>query len=253
MSNEQEQPLIPRDHHDESEFSTQRRPQHPWIRRLLDFLSSDSPEHGEEDEHSSRPPSTSPRLWRLFGLFVILFLLIISFISGYQVAKRNHRHQPGKTQPPVVELELDQDQHWQTCGSTPSDALARGCSFDTLSFAWQTPECYDAELMAEWESTVRTNGWKYYADITGKRPVSYEAAFGGTNDLWVEWDLHVTHCTFMWRQMHRAFTQKGFIDSHLNSYNHTLHCQSVLTEEHDSWLADTAARVRYPRCERVGA
>lgn len=61
------------------------------------------------------------------------------------------------------------------------------------------------------------------------------------------------HCAYMWRQMHRAYADRGFIDSHLGSYNHTLHCQKVVTEKREGWLADTAARVRYPRCEQISA
>ncbi|KAJ9606025.1 hypothetical protein H2200_009874 [Cladophialophora chaetospira] len=189
---------------------------------------------------------------RLFSVFAILTLLILSFILGYHAAKKGDRDHPDIFEQPITAPAKDEAHRWQSCGSTPTEAVARGCSFDTLSFAWQTPECYDAELMAEWESTVRSNGWQYYADKAGKRPVPYETAFRGTYNLWVEWDLHIMHCTYMWRQMHRAFALTGFIDSHLSSYNHTLHCQKVLIEEHKGWLADTAARLRYPRCERVG-
>lgn len=256
MSSEQEEPLISehRDDDDDFQYSAQRRSRFSRILdRVYSYFSSSGTGHEEDHENSDQFTSyLSRRSWRLFSLFAIIVLLILSFILGYQAASRSHSNQLNKSQHLVAESTANEDQRWQSCGSTPSQAVARGCSFDTLSFTWQTPECYDAELMAEWESTVRENGWKYYADKTGKRPVPYETAFTGTYELWVEWDLHVVHCTFMWRQMHRAFTLTGFIDSHLNSYNHTLHCQSVLVEDHDSWLADTAARVRYPTCERIG-
>ena len=38
---------------------------------------------------------------------------------------------------------------WKDCGNDAETARLRGCSFDLISFAWQTPECYDGELVAD--------------------------------------------------------------------------------------------------------
>ncbi|KXX82727.1 hypothetical protein MMYC01_200858 [Madurella mycetomatis] len=114
------------------------------------------------------------------------------------------------------------------CGSTPADAEARGCRFDILSFAWQTPECYDDELMEEF---IRYDKWQFYAQPNRTDVVvDLATALRGKRTLYVDWKYHVTHCTFMWRQMHRAYALRGYIDSHLDSYEHTLHCQRVLMD-----------------------
>lgn len=47
------------------------------------------------------------------------------------------------------------------CGSTPEEAKAKGCHFDTISFCWLPSECYDSELVSTFEST---RNWHYYAD-----------------------------------------------------------------------------------------
>ena len=135
-----------------------------------------------------------------------------------------------------------------SCGDSLETARQRNCSFDLISFAWQTPECYDAELVSEFASW---DNWSFYADDKLTVPVSQEMAWHGNRTLFVEWDYHIVHCTFMWRQMHRAY-ERGWIDRHLGSYNHTLHCQKmILMESAEIDKAITIARVIYPECDRV--
>ncbi|KAF2232808.1 hypothetical protein EV356DRAFT_237128 [Viridothelium virens] len=137
---------------------------------------------------------------------------------------------------------------WSSCGDSVETARQRGCSFDLISFAWQTPECYDAALVSEFASW---DSWNFYADDKLTLPVTQEMALHGNRTLFVEWDYHIVHCTFMWRQMHRAY-ERGWIDSHLGSYNHTLHCQKmILMESAAVENAITVARVIYPECDRV--
>lgn len=146
----------------------------------------------------------------------------------------------------------DKGHVWQDCGSSPAEAKQRGCKFDILSFAWQTKECYDGDLMSEF---INSGPWQFYEgpNSTSSR-VTLEVANRGERDMFVNWGYHVWHCTFMWRQMHRAFVVRGYIDSHLDDYAHTLHCQQVLL---DRWTTlDTVnvmAALKYPRCRPLEA
>ena len=139
-----------------------------------------------------------------------------------------------------------------SCGTTPSQARSRACHFDILSFAWQTPECYDAELITDFLSY---DNWTFYAEFNTTDPtktVDTATALEGNTGLYVDWKYHVTHCTFMWRQMHRAFTVRGYIDSHLDNYMHTLHCQGTLLDrERDMGGVTVIGMLRYPECREV--
>jgi len=139
---------------------------------------------------------------------------------------------------------------WSSCGDSLETARNRNCSFDLISFAWQTPECYDTELVSEFASW---NNWTFYADDKFTSPVSQEIAIqGNRTPLFVKWDYHIVHCTFMWRQMHRAY-ERGWIDSHLGNYSHTLHCQHmILMDSSAAEHAITVARVIYPQCTKMG-
>jgi hypothetical protein len=145
-----------------------------------------------------------------------------------------------------------QTHRWTTCGTTPAIARARNCRFDILSFAWQTPECYDDELMTAF---LQHHPWQFYAHPNRTdEVVSLDVALQGEQTLYVDWEYHVAHCTFMWRQMHRAYALRGFVDSHLDAYKHTLHCQGVLLKKGvPGGTVNVVAAVKYPDCREVGA
>lgn len=139
---------------------------------------------------------------------------------------------------------------WKDCGSSPTEAKQRGCKFDILSFAWQTKECHDEDLLNDF---INAGSWKFYKEPSStSTSVPLEVANRGELDLFVDWEYHVWHCTFMWRQMHRAFTVRGYIDSHLDNYAHTKHCQHALLNR--SIPMDTVnviGALKYPQCRQV--
>ena len=259
---------------------------------------------------------------------------------------------------------------YTNCGTSPEEARSRNCSFDILSFAWQTPECYDGELMRDFVEYMRenwggdlvfyvrpdddifidsnqdgnidntdldtdtgtgadtetiNNNTKTEGNTKGdtdnnntkdgdtnntttekeeekekereakeKPTIPLEAALQGSiSPLFVNWRFHVVHCTFMYRQLHRAYhhhhnhhhspypshhypstvvtpgkddednktdengregeKQKGYIDSHLDAYAHTLHCQRALLDDTiPMGRVSVVAEVKYPECLEIG-
>jgi hypothetical protein len=103
-----------------------------------------------------------------------------------------------------------QQPRWKSCGDNPQTALERGRSFDLISFAWQTPECYDAEIVKGFITHNEPDGWTFYDEMDRNVAVSQETATLGLQNLGVSWRHHVVHCTYAWRQMHRAF-KRGWI------------------------------------------
>ncbi|KAI1176849.1 hypothetical protein F4777DRAFT_577564 [Nemania sp. FL0916] len=139
------------------------------------------------------------------------------------------------------------------CGSTPEEAKARGCHFDTISFCWLPDECYDPDLVATFEAT---RNWEYFEDPEGTKPISHEELVGGhANNLWVSWEYHLRHCMFMWMKLHRAVLAKGdptrpLIDSYIANLNHTNHCATILLTDRDVAFPtlNTETLVKYPHC-----
>ncbi|KAI1752008.1 hypothetical protein F4782DRAFT_165540 [Xylaria castorea] len=139
------------------------------------------------------------------------------------------------------------------CGSTPEEAMARGCHFDTISFCWLPDECYDRDLVDTFEAT---RNWHYYTDPEGKHTISHEELVGGHgSSLWVSWEYHLRHCMFMWFKFHRAVLAKGNpdlpqIDGYIANLNHTNHCATILLTDRDVAFStlNTETLVKYPDC-----
>ena len=66
-------------------------------------------------------------------------------------------------------------------------------------------------------------------------------------------EYHFTHCTYMWRQLHCAYAVSGYIDEHLDNWNHTLYCQEMLLEIPKWEMAEvnTVGRIIYPRYRKT--
>jgi hypothetical protein len=189
----------------------------------------------DDETPEVQTPKKNPRLKARSLIYIFAgFALVLAVFTIVSVFSVRHSHHP----------------FWSSCGTSSDSARHRGCSFDLISFAWQTPECYDSSLVSEFSNW---DTWAFYTERHGNITVPQEEALRGEQSLWVSWHYHMVHCTFMWRQMHRAY-ENGWIDAHLHAYNHTLHCQKMLLMEGiDDEDVFTKATVIYPACERVGS
>lgn len=114
-----------------------------------------------------------------------------------------------------------------SCAGKTAEELQRDCAFDIISFSWLPPECFDAELSAEWED-LRT--WEYYTSINGTEVVPIETVRLGHLELYSTWEQHLQHCIFMWRKFNRAVAEGRPVDGYSGANQHTLHCGTQLME-----------------------
>lgn len=119
------------------------------------------------------------------------------------------------------------DKIWTNCGSDPATARSRGCRFDVTNFSWQTRECFDETIVAEF---AELEPWPFWTSKYGNESVSHEVAYQGDQPLWTSWRHHLMHCTYIFRRMQRAY-ESGWIDSSLRKYEHTVHCATILMQE----------------------
>lgn len=210
----------------------------------------------EEDKESyasttdSVPPNNSRNstFWKLCATCLLASTLSLATANYYSLFTHSFLANSLPNLPPIDQFPEPQ---YTNCGNSPSEARQRGCSFDLLSFSWQTPECYDAEVMTAFLAHP-SQPWVYYVSPSGNETVAPEIVAQGETVAYVNWEYHVVHCTYMWMQMHRAYAERGFIDSHVDSWAHTRHCQMVILEK--SITPDTVSVVgnlRYPECRRV--
>ena len=99
----------------------------------------------------------------------------------------------------------------------------------------------------------QSHNWEWFEDASKTRPVPQAEALSGMHPgLFVSWEYHLVHCTYMWKKMHRAVLGKGnlAIDSYVGSFNHTKHCEHNLLTDRDVGLDEmnTVILVKYPDC-----
>ena len=216
------------------------------------------PPFGPRDPHTAASRSVYhhlglvllPLVTACLTLWAVLHAWHLELSSTSTYHHHNNQHHLASSSPHALKP-------YTNCGSSPSEAQSRGCRFDILSFAWQTPECYDAELM---EQFIAYDNWTFYTETDAnttdtemtRETVDLATALEGHRTLYVDWKYHVTHCTFIWRQMHRAYMIRGYIDNHVDDYRHTLHCQKTLLEKETPWDSVTVvASPKYPECRKI--
>lgn len=137
------------------------------------------------------------------------------------------------------------------CGTTAAEARARGCHFDIVSFMWLPDQCWDPELVADFE---KVNHLEWFQGPNRSGPLTREQVITGEyTPVWVNWEYHWKHCTAMWKKMHRALLSplgQAAIDGYVAPYHHTLHCEEMFmvnrTKNFDD--TDTEVRIKFPDC-----
>ncbi|KAM7220098.1 hypothetical protein V8F06_004426 [Rhypophila decipiens] len=140
----------------------------------------------------------------------------------------------------------------ETCGTSPQEAVSRGCRFDVMSFAWLPAPCFDKELMADF---LVLRDWRWYMDRDGTQIADAAAAARGEYDrLYVTQEYHMYHCTYMWRKMHRAIRHRWPLDGYIGNMEHTAHCEAMLVTDAGMRLdaTNTAIVSKYVQCPVSG-
>lgn len=220
-----------------------------WVERLLPtnhpytFVDHESDETSPSKSKTIRgiyATWTSPRHanWHILALISLMTLVAVSILTIHPWARNQNTYGT---------IEHDHQQPRRNCGNSTSDAVKAGCSFDIMSFTWSLPECFDEELEADFLAYKK---WSWWFDPEGKKPVPFEDVRAGRyTDLFVTWEYHLVHCTFMWRKMHNAIIAQRPIDSYIGNTNHTMHCSMELLDRIRGMNElNTRIRIKFPDC-----
>lgn len=133
------------------------------------------------------------------------------------------------------------------CGQTPSEAKAKGCIFDNISYVWIQPACHHPELFQTfWD---RSN-LSYYSSsewMPETRIPEEEIMEGRWEMAWTVKEHHPVHCLFVLAKLHEAVLNHMPMDSKATGFGHTLHCSEVLMQP---WLHEIED-CNQGKCERA--
>ena len=130
----------------------------------------------------------------------------------------------------------------RVCGNSSSEALALGCTFDSMSWSWLSPTCpryASAEFAAADE-------WKYYIEPHDRIIASSEnwtQALDNQVSLFGERREHMTHCIYTFLSLAQVVRDGTQTHPTLSSYGHIQHCAKVVLEslkrDKDWYTVDT--------------
>ncbi|KAK2601529.1 hypothetical protein QQS21_004914 [Conoideocrella luteorostrata] len=201
------------------------------------------------EKHPAERDPFYPRTRRpySFTMMQLLALILTSAIIGLTLGLTsyliNTTTTPSVSEPVRVKTMV------KPCGTTSAEARKRGCHFDPISFCWLPTACYDKQLTRDFDV-----GLEWYLDANRTQPVSHEQIMTGEyTGLYVNWEYHVSHCTAMWKKMHRAIMSglgNAAIDSYIGMYAHTAHCEKMLLKGRNiaGDVINTRIRVKFPDC-----
>jgi hypothetical protein len=195
------------------------------------------PAHDITAEPEQKEPNSGTALQRLWtrprNLLAISIAGVLAFIMLYLYLFRRSSHSK-----------------LENCGTSPAEAVALGCSFDIMSFAWLPARCFDRELMEDFLALRR---WEWFMDNEGVGIADVASVFAGSYDeLYVTEEYHLYHCTYMWKKMHRAVLGGNPLDSYIGNIKHTEHCEMMLIDK-ERPLDGITTRIftKYPNCPGI--
>ncbi|MCJ1447900.1 MAG: hypothetical protein MMC23_008412 [Stictis urceolatum] len=224
--------------------------------------SGDSDGDGESYSSSStlaEKNATQQTSWFQFPKYTVLAVMIISLLCTTALALQAHSQSRERLRHvPTPDAKLP-----PLCGNSPEEAHALGCTFDVYVNGWMPAACYDRLVAADSESnsSVLAPGlagdhvFPIYYDKNFTKPATMaelqKAAFvnqeeGEDAKFYTTYGYHRAHCMHLWRlsgsAMERASKGELGIGIYykLASYEHTIHCNTViLTYDEDPNAVDT--------------
>ena len=118
------------------------------------------------------------------------------------------------------------------CGNSSIEAIARGCSFDQLMWAWYPKHCphYANE---EYLHSEPDEPWRFYIDPYQRKVASEEEwadALDNKVSVYGERREHLTHCVFMYLSLGQLIRDKTRYTPRQVEYEHLEHCAGILLE-----------------------
>ena len=226
--------------------------------KLLSEQSCTSERYGEDEEgflfmYEGWKCSPLSRLLSWYRYFISVTLLLMTFGIAWEIAGPRPTNLQDKVLTkdgksfPSGQLTWSHNFEPLPCGTTPEEAIARGCHFDIIATAWLPPKCIDHQLIAEFEASYH---WLYFRNPNGTDlyPSDHDTLGSQNTTIWTTFRWHVAHCLYMWRKLNRALVQGHMTDGETITQKHTDHCSKVILQMTNPDSIATIVEIIYPPC-----
>lgn len=135
-----------------------------------------------------------------------------------------------------------------SCGSSVTEALNLGCSFDIMSYAYYPPSCWDSVLHNEFVHKY-SQDWSW--STLDSESLSTEEVLQGNHTEVLALELwHKYHCLYEWRRLIRAVAFRRPLDRKLGNFGHASHCSKTLlrAQEQGNAVPVLPVRTLFAKC-----
>lgn len=177
--------------------------------------------------HCSRPRTTFLRNEVFWRSFISIVLLITSGLVWIDRFKHNGTLRNYITT--TVGEKMAAKWESPTCGSTPEEARANGCSFDIMHFAWVPELCYYPMLSEEEFSTFENNTW-YSDEVQSQEIDKATIARGEVQVAYNTLEYREYQCAYGWKMLRRALMTRTTVDSRTSDVDESAYCGELIFE-----------------------
>ena len=183
----------------------------------------------------------------LWFYFLVVFLGSAIIFLGFKIEP--HVFNKSDTAVSSAALQDMTSEEASPCGNDANTARSLGCEFDPLTFAWLPPRCYDYNLTAEFLQVQEWQWWRQRPDGSRRQLSLVNVMQSSDTTLYVTWEYHRQHCTYLWLKMHRAMMSGAPIDGVSMMDIITDVCDGVLRAKTELNDTSVPGYVRYPSCK----
>ncbi|KAK3387942.1 hypothetical protein B0H63DRAFT_559372 [Podospora didyma] len=168
---------------------------------------------------------SSPKKRSRFHIILRLLLAATALVCGVSIVY---------TAFAVHSISLSSTTDFGDCGTQGSveEARAKGCKFDPMSWIWVRPECYNADLIADFMNRTEFS-WHTEPKLKPESRVPLDVVFRGDHPkLFTQKQYHLVHCAYMSKKLLKSIIDHTPIDDYLVSWKHEGHCEMVLLNDY---------------------
>lgn len=187
----------------------------------MDLASEDSstqPFLLEDSENKTRKSSHSNQLSGVILAVVIITTLLSTIGTIILFSIYSHDRMSRSSSSAVMEQVLE-------CGTSKEEAMARGCEFDIMNYAWTPTPCYNRTLSDQYWRQLVQDDIKFYEDASRSKSLSYQEILAAKHEYtFTSWKLHLKHCEYLIHRQLQSLTYATPVDNLMRNLSHAEHC-----------------------------
>jgi len=187
----------------------------------------DTADDGTEGEAASSHKTSARRTKAVISIvcFVLLFSTALFVVLERRPSTR--AQQMASMEVDRNENDVHDEKEAGLCGNSSAQAIARGCTFDQLTWSWYPPNCPHYGN----DEFVKAEEWKFYLDMQGKEVATgdnWRKAMDNEIQLWGERREHLTHCVYLMLSIGQIIRDGTPHAAKLVEYEHLDHCARIM-------------------------